>query len=278
MKKTALLLAAVAGLASTASAQFTFANFNLNVFNATASMDLSGIAPVANYNTFSITADWSAGGGNPFSSEARAAFGTSGGTNDLFSEAAANTGAGSNGNATTLTWSGSMSTIDGSNFWFNPRQTFSGSDAFWDNVSITIDFVPPVPPMATDLGCFDAGEFDIDTEFSTFDTELALYNSSGDLIANNDDAIGLQSRVVETLAEGTYYIAVGGFISLFSNGFGATGGFFSGDISLQINGATVASDAHASRTVSWYSIKVIPTPASASMLALGGLVATRRRR
>jgi hypothetical protein len=285
MKKTALLVAAVAGLASTASAQ----NWNLGnlaVTDVIQGIDLNGAAVTpGSYNFVEVSLDWVVGGGNPWSVEAIFAltsddFSGGVGTPTFYSDPGTSPDALNSGDPVTLTWSTFLD-VDyngGDSLWFNTLQTFSGSDATWNNVSVTLSNMGITAPTATDLGCFDAGDFDINTEFSTFDTEMGLYDASGALLANNDDAIGLQSQILATLAEGTYYIAVGGFNSGFAGAFGATGGGASGDISLQINGATLANDVHAPDTISWYSIKVIPSPASASMLALGGLVAARRRR
>ena len=64
------------------------------------------------------------------------------------------------------------------------------------------------------------------------------------------------------LSAGTYYVAFGGFNTTFTNGFGASSTFFDFD--------------DAPMTLTVYS--GVPTPASASLLALGGLACARRRR
>ncbi len=66
------------------------------------------------------------------------------------------------------------------------------------------------------------GELTLSTQGSAFDTELGLFNSSGELVAQNDDSPlgGLSSLLVQTLPQGTYYVAVSAFNAIFSNGFG----------------------------------------------------------
>ena len=92
---------------------------------------------------------------------------------------------------------------------------------------------------ANDLGNFVSGSvITIDTLGSDFDTELALFDQAGNLIGNDDDALpGFQSQIVDAgLADGTYFIAVAGFNADFGNGFTNSGGFSSGDYTLNING------------------------------------------
>lgn len=52
---------------------------------------------------------------------------------------------------------------------------------------------------------------DVTLEGSTFDTVLAITNAAGTVIACNDDAVGLQSRLSISLTAGTYYAYVDGF-------------------------------------------------------------------
>ena len=65
------------------------------------------------------------------------------------------------------------------------------------------------------------------------------------------------------LAAGTYYVAFGGFNMSFADGFDVSSTYFDFD--------------DAPLTVTVFANNT-PTPGSASLLALGGLVATRRRR
>lgn len=76
-----------------------------------------------------------------------------------------------------------------------------------------------------------AGSWTFDTADSPLpedhDTCLALYNSSGVLVATNDDidVVGgdYRSSITQTLAAGTYYLAVGGYDATVGNGFTFTG-------------------------------------------------------
>jgi hypothetical protein len=168
----------------------------------------------------------------------------------------------------------------GGDLFFNFRQAFTGANVVnWDSISITLN--PAAAPSAVDLGVLGAeGSYDIDTFGSNFDTELGLYDSTGNLIANNDDAGGgLQSQVIESLTEGTYFVVVGGFNTVFGNqGWAVGAGTRSGDYLLNINGVEVASSFLPSGQVSWYTFTVVPTPSTAALLGLGGLMAARRRR
>ncbi len=104
------------------------------------------------------------------------------------------------------------------------------------------------------------GTFELD------DTELGLFDSAGNLIASNDDApdavIGSFSRLDFAdgdLAAGTYFLAAGGFNTIFDDGFVATSTSpLAG--TLVINGIA------------------IPEPATLGLAAFGGLALLRRRR
>lgn len=64
----------------------------------------------------------------------------------------------------------------------------------------------------------------ISTCGSDFDTELGVFDSAGNLVAENDDfcgpGAGLQSQLDLNLSAGTYYVAVSGYNIVFSDGFG----------------------------------------------------------
>lgn len=81
------------------------------------------------------------------------------------------------------------------------------------------------PADVDDLGvvALEAVPFEITTSGSDFDTEIALYDASGSVLAENDDVGGgnLTSLLQGvTLAPGTYYVAVAGYNVAFSDGFG----------------------------------------------------------
>lgn len=133
---------------------------------------------------------------------------------------------------------------------------------------------------------------DITTTFGSglTDTEIGLFNAAGNVLDSDDDdgfgtasalTYGTGSGVIMgdafelgasgdadgsdgmMLAAGTYYVAFGGFDTSFADGFDVSSTYFDFD--------------DAPMTVTVYANNV-PTPGSASLLALGGLVVTRRRR
>lgn len=113
-----------------------------------------------------------------------------------------------------------------------------------------------------------SGGFSIDTEGSVFapsnDTELGLFNSSGGLVASDDDGgSGLLSLITSPagLPAGTYYLAIGGFNTDFASGFQATGGTNGG--SYIINGLNTSN---------------VPEPASLAAISLASLLVAWRRR
>jgi hypothetical protein len=149
------------------------------------------------------------------------------------------------------------------------------------------------------------------------DGEIFLFDSNFNEIGHNDDdntvVSGLSSRLDATLLPGTYYIAISDFntASQTANGAAANGGnplyadrstagsrtdfgdllvrssgltrAANGDFGLSVDfnasGAVISeSDGAIGQEVEWYVITVIPSPGSASLLALGGLLSLRRRR
>lgn len=151
-----------------------------------------------------------------------------------------------------------------------------GVDAIWSNISFTLNpWMPPVAPSNTFLGVTN-GNVDINTFGSSYDTELGLYDADGALLANNDDTGGLQSQILSSLADGTYYVAVGGYNTAFASGFAVTPGSAAGDLLLAVNGLTAAATSTPNQVL-WYSFTV-PTPGACALMGLSGLVALRRRR
>lgn len=153
------------------------------------------------------------------------------------------------------------------------------------------------PAAFDDLGVIGGeGVYVFDTENSinvlistgNTDTELALWDAAGTLIDSNDDTIGLGfwSEVTANLAAGVYYLGIGEFNSIFEDGFINSGSSWESgelsDVDLNINGVLAgehngAGD-HLDQETAFFQVEVVPAPASAGLLAFGGLVATRRRR
>ena len=99
---------------------------------------------------------------------------------------------------------------------------------------------------------------------SMTDTEIALYDGAGNLVATNDDSIGLFSQLNfadSGLTPGNYTLVTGGFNTTFPTTLGGT--FVAGT------------------NVGTYSLEMtytVPAPGALALVGLGGLVATRRRR
>ncbi len=96
---------------------------------------------------------------------------------------------------------------------------FSDCDANGQN-----DFLDRIGDLNSTINVGSIGQEDtpirLDTCGSNFDTEIALWNSSGTLIAQNDDEdCDLQSSINTNLPSGNYVLAVSGFNTAFENNF-----------------------------------------------------------
>jgi hypothetical protein len=97
----------------------------------------------------------------------------------------------------------------------------------------------------------------------SLDSEIALFDSSGVLLGENDDDIGLYSGLYGlNLTAGTYTVAVGGWDTTFADGFSVTPGATTGDYRLSL------------------SFTAVPEPSTIGILGLValGFGAKRRRR
>jgi hypothetical protein len=287
-------------------AVFSPAPFNQVVDNQSAvagldpeSHSLAG-APAGTYTHFNVSVNWSAIAGNPFSSEAIWAFTD---TNDLntvstfYADPGPAPNSQNNGNPITLQWNGffDIPYTSGNPLFMLMGQTFSGSSANWNNVTVTIDSAVPVAPPSTPTNVggsitttllpaevkwysfhySGSGALDFNTLGSaladpnaTFpnDTEIGLYSAAGTLVDTNDDIDfsggNYLSQLTFTSGElpaGDYYLAVGGFNTDFGPAFGvsSTSGMTG---LLNINGLS------------------IPEPGSLALLAFGGSLTVARRR
>ncbi len=284
----------------------TFPSFNQLVDNQAGiagldpeSAPLNG-APAGVYTGFSVSVQWSPIAGDAWSNEAIWALTDTGDLNTVstfYADPGAAPNSAGNGNPVTLTWNGFMDQpyTSGNPLFMLMGQTFSGSSANWNNVSVTInDNVPVAPPsQSTVVGgsinsTLSAGEIkwysfnysgtgalDLNTTGSALsdpnasfpnDSEIGLYASNGALIDFNDDIDfnggNFLSRLTFAdgeLPAGTYYLCVGGFNMEFGSAFDVTS--TSGMAgSLVVNGLS------------------IPEPASLGMLAMVGVFTGRRRR
>ncbi len=302
MVRTRFLL--VSGLAASglfaglAQGQFTYDPFN--VLSVRDTIKTVNLGPADNsYGAYSLSLDWQAVIGDPWSREAQFALANSPDPMDpnlvvyKFIDAP-NAGrpdnGATNGDPATLNWSGRLvNDYAGGDLWFIARQSHPGTQAHWTNISLTLEaFTPPPPPASLFVGDLyeQSQEIEFNTFASQFDTELALYDSDGTLLANIDDTFGgnpgtSQLELPQGLSEGRYYIALTGYNAVFSDGYGvdlntpqgSEGGAYTFAIAgRQFNGT------HAPDTVTWFSFGVVPSPGSGGVLALAGLAVVRRRR
>lgn len=170
--------------------------------------------------------------------------------------------------------------------FFNSVDDAPAGQADAELTGASLEFNPFVAaPSCINLGTLASGTFNVNTEGTTgiADTEIALFRSDGFLIGQDDDGGtgALSSFNAGSLADGTYYIAVGAFNSTFGNGFSATSASTStGAYTVNATNGTstlTASGTLAAQGIAWYCFTV-PTPGSLALLGLGGMVAARRRR
>ena len=127
-------------------------------------------------------------------------------------------------------------------------------------------------PVADDLGIIgnDTSVVTLDTFGSGLDTEIGLYDAAGNLLDNNDDAVGTESELVaQSLSEGTYYVAVSTYDTAFgASGFEVAGGNNAGGIVLNYSdGLDIAGSATAVLDgadgvggVAWFSFEIGDVP------------------
>ena len=101
------------------------------------------------------------------------------------------------------------------------------------------------------------------------DTEIGLYDAAGNLLDENDDAVGTESELFLILPEGTYYVAVSTFSTTFgASDFVVSGGNNAGGIVLNYSdGLGVAGSATAVLDgadgvggVAWFSFEIGDVP------------------
>ena len=215
------------GFFLTASAQYDFSPIvgPTNVASGTpVTINLNDVANVAgvpasssgSYNTFSITVEWVAGGGNPWSSEADLTVTTTAGS--LTVDPPTTGGLNSNAN-TTLTFEGDLPglydpTTDGYlDLVFN--QSFGGSDADWSNITITLFEVPTcLDPSGMASTAVTATDATLDWTAGNTETEWNIeYNSGADFTPGNgeeENAVSVTGAPNTTLTAltpaTTYYV------------------------------------------------------------------------
>ncbi|GEM_PF-1082121 len=307
LKRATSLLAAACAFVTLASASahaqsYTFSPFNQTVTSDIGSRELVGAPAGVTYTSYTVSVDWVAGAGVPWSEEAIWAFVSEpspGSANSVFyADPSSAPNSASNGNPVTLTWEGFMDTpyIGGTPLYFWHLQAYTGSFASWNNITITLGTDTATPPPATVIstpssttGLLGAGEvhwfqfdytggaLEIDTLGSELaannDTELALYNAFGGVVALNDDIDFAGGNLLSRLSfadgeldAGTYYVALGGWNTIFNGGFSASStSAFTGSYRLNVN---------------FNSTAAVPEASTSLLMGLGilslGLVSLRR--
>lgn len=233
------------------SMEFDLGSFTVTPDDAANNFSLS-IPAGTTYNSYLLTTNWSNTGGNAWSQEAHwiVADGALGepDTQYYVNPGKASNGAGNN-SSVQLVWEG----------WFDiplsgPRdvtliavETFPNSSARWANTVLELSYhTPPMAPtLDVDFGTIahEFGPFSIVTT-GDLDSELAVYSSTGEVLAKNDDAIGTTVNSELSfdygLPAGRYIAAVGGFNTTFADGYGVTPGASSGDYGLNVAGKSAA--------------------------------------
>ena len=117
-------------------------------------------------------------------------------------------------------------TLNESDVVENRSLTIQDTGATWFSFEIRANEAPsPLGPPVNSVALGVLGDGSSPLQFntlgSTIDTEIALYNSDGDLLAENDDFMETSQSEVSgvDLEEGRYYVVVGEFDTTFADGF-----------------------------------------------------------
>ena len=162
------------------------------------------------------------------------------------------------------------------------------SGAIWFVLEVTepvLELVGETPERAISLGTIAGGLLSVDTAGSAVrDTELGVFNPSGELLDSNDDSVlDLQSVLSGELQAGIYFIAAGAWNASFGNNFEATAPANQPSVTVNVRRGPFDSAAEIVATASgevvtgvvWFSLEVTEaspdsvgdTPATALTLA-----------
>lgn len=203
MKKITLFLVML-GFFLTANAQYVFnpiagptnvaqgtpVTINLNDIANTEGVTASS---TGSYDSFSITVDWTAGSGGPWSSEADLTVTTTAGSVTIDPPT---TGGANSGAAATLTFEGEL------NGFYDPttdgfidlvlNQSFGGSDADWSNIVVTLFETPTCPePLGMNSSVVTATTANLDWVAGNTENSWNIeYNSGADFTPGNGEEEG----------------------------------------------------------------------------------------
>ena len=203
MKKITLFLTML-GFFLTANAQYVFSPITgpTNVPQAApVTINLNDVAnavgvpasSTGSYNSFSVSADWVAGGGGPWSSEADLTFTTTAGSITIDPPS---TGGANSGNATTFTFEGDLAaTYDPTTDGYIDivlNQSWGGSDADWSNIVVTL-FESPTCVVPTGMTTANLTTTSVDLTWAAGGTETTWnveYNGGADFTPGNGEEEG----------------------------------------------------------------------------------------
>lgn len=296
MKKSTCLFGGAlmaAGMANVAAAQFTLPSVAgpVNVAagaNSYVPFDATGV-PAGTYNYFSVSVDWAAGGGNPWSNEARIAL-ANGDLSTIYQNTfiGADNGA-TNGNNITLNWTGFFDTTDfnsGDTLQLIATQVYAGSDANWSNLSVTLDFI--APPNLADFALPTVIESGDKVFGNTDNSTDDFTNTSGDAFASGSGEDGGDDIYEINWAGGRMFSRLefdGAAEDLDLFLYEADGTFIDRAFTLddpEIIDVTLPAGTYYARvdgfTSGAYSLLVTPAPGAIALFGMAGLAGIRRRR
>ena len=122
--------------------------------------------------------------------------------------------------------------------------------------------LPPERPVR--LGILGDGSLPLtfSTVGSTIDTEMALYGPEGNLLLENDDFGGTRQSLISArnLAEGTYYVAVGQYDTVFRDGFSVEASPEGASFVLRVGTGQPIAGSLPEDGIRWFTFDVAPSP------------------
>jgi hypothetical protein len=217
--------------------------------------------PSGTFNAYSLTTDWSSAGVDPWSEEAIWAIANGpyySPETTLYVDPGPAPNSLTNSSSTTLEWRGMLELpltgpLDAQlltlQSFDEPDKSFA---ARWSNTVLELSYVTPAAPPRIDVRLGVVAEsfspLRLNTLGSDFDTELGVYSETGKLVAQNDDVVsrdGTASPASEVdfhlgLPAGDYFAVLGGFNTIFDDGFAVSPGTAGGNYTLSAAGVATA--------------------------------------